>query len=274
MDSLQVLTGTYNVEVTDNKGCRGKSPAFPVWEVDPHPVISGVTAVCGQQSAQLITTHPYQSYAWIDSVTTNTLSTNDTLTVGTGTFTVTVTDSMGCTGTSPAITIAIHQFPNALFSYSPSNVLAGDTIHFTDLSTAGSGHITEWHWEFGDGATSVQQNPSHAFAVVDSHVVSLTVTQSDGCTDTYRFTIEPTEVLAYNIITPNHDKANDAFVFLHLEFYPNSKLEVFNRWGKKVYENSNYQNDWEGGDLSDGVYYYIMKIPNKPVMKGTLTIIR
>ena len=58
----------------------------------------------------------------------------------------------------------------------------------------------------------------------------------------------------------------------NLEFYPNSKLEVFNRWGTSVYESDNYRNDWKGGDLSDGVYFYVLKIPERDALKGTVTI--
>lgn len=57
-----------------------------------------------------------------------------------------------------------------------------------------------------------------------------------------------------NVFTPNGDGKNDSFVI-------DSKLlgayvEVFNRWGKKVYEQYNYQNDWNGGKNPPGIYYY------------------
>lgn len=71
---------------------------------------------------------------------------------------------------------------------------------------------------------------------------------------------EPVDSVVYvipNIITPNKDEINDAFV---LEgFTEQVSVEVFNRWGKKVYENTDYKNDWEGGNLSDGVYFYHIK---------------
>lgn len=270
-DSLHVLTGTYNVEVTNVNGCRAKSPAFPVWEVDPNPTIGGVTAVCGQP-AHLTTTQPYASYSWSNGSTTSSIN------VGTGTYTVTVTDTIGCTATSSPLTVATHANPTANFSYSPLNGLAGDTIHFTDLSSSGTGGggIVSWHWSFGESTnpTSTLQNPSHAYAALGIYPVTLTVTQSDGCTSsvTLNYTGEPNAVIPFNIITPNGDGINDVFSFKNLEFYPNSKLEVFNRWGKKVYESSNYQNDWKGGDLSEGVYYYILKIPGKDTLKGNLTI--
>jgi PKD repeat protein len=46
------------------------------------------------------------------------------------------------------------------------------------------GTIVSWSWNFGDGATSIQQNPSHTYAVAETYTVSLTVTDNDGATDT------------------------------------------------------------------------------------------
>jgi gliding motility-associated-like protein len=57
-----------------------------------------------------------------------------------------------------------------------------------------------------------------------------------------------------NIFTPNGDGFNDLLVILNLP--ASSKLSITNRWGKEVYSASDYQNDWNGGDVVDGLYYY------------------
>ena len=54
------------------------------------------------------------------------------------------------------------------------------TIQFTDQSTS-LGDITAWEWDFGDGETSTEQNPSHVYAdMVDRYDVSLTITSAEG----------------------------------------------------------------------------------------------
>ncbi len=58
-----------------------------------------------------------------------------------------------------------------------------------------------------------------------------------------------------NVFTPNGDGRNDRFVIPHIELSP-WRLEVYNRWGGRVYETPTYRNDWDGGDLPAGVYYY------------------
>ncbi|MDC1450821.1 gliding motility-associated C-terminal domain-containing protein [Vicingaceae bacterium] len=81
-----------------------------------------------------------------------------------------------------------------------------------------------------------------------------------------------------NVFTPNGDGINDVLRFDLLELYDGNKLQVFNRWGKLVFEDDNYQNDWDGGDLKDGTYFYILDIDDpsgvQDIFKGTITILR
>jgi gliding motility-associated-like protein len=77
----------------------------------------------------------------------------------------------------------------------------------------------------------------------------------------------------YNVITPNDDKFNE---FWSLdERLIGSTVQVFDRWGKAVFFSRYYQNNWNGGDLSSGVYFY--SIQHKCLIsqiRGALTIIR
>ncbi|MDG2343898.1 MAG: choice-of-anchor L domain-containing protein [Flavobacteriales bacterium] len=79
----------------------------------------------------------------------------------------------------------------------------------------------------------------------------------DSCIVWNQCPIEP-----INVFTPNNDGQNDYFIPVNLEQYPSPYLVVLNRWGRIVYETSNYQYDWSGthyksGEpLPDGVYYY------------------
>ena len=281
VDSINVLTGTYNVELTNLEGCKAKTPAFPVWAISPYPVIGGITAFCGADSAHLETTQPFAHYQWLlgGTPTGDTTAVLDLGPTNSGLYSVLVTDSIGCTATSPALYVDLHPLPLALFSASPAiNALGGDSIHFFDISTAGSGSINGWLWNFGDGAnsTSTLQNPYHVYDSAGMYTVTLTVTQSDGCTNTYSriYTVESDAIEITNIITPNGDNKNEFFAFKNLEFFPNSRLQVFNRWGKKIYENNNYDNKWNGDDAKEGVYFYILKMPDKDAVKGTVTIKR
>ena len=77
-----------------------------------------------------------------------------------------------------------NQNPSAFIANGPYSALEGATI---TMSSAGSadpdGSISTYAWNFGDGNTSSQANPSHAFVNAGTYNVTLTVTDNDGATD-------------------------------------------------------------------------------------------
>ena len=83
-----------------------------------------------------------------------------------------------------------------------------------------------------------------------------------------------------NVFTPNGSSLNNTFEIKGLEFYPNNTIEIFNRWGNQVYHASGYGVNnlwWDGSQLNDGTYYYILKVyinGNQLVKGGYITILR
>jgi gliding motility-associated-like protein len=67
--------------------------------------------------------------------------------------------------------------------------------------------------------------------------------------------------------SPNGDGTNDTYVIHNIEYYPENKLVVFNRWGNKVLERAPYNNDWDGTSqfgavfgekLPESTYYFVL----------------
>ena len=78
-----------------------------------------------------------------------------------------------------------------------------------------------------------------------------------------------------NIITPNEDGFNDTFMIPCNPKYPDSNVQIFNIWGDKVFEQTPYDNEWDGGSLPTGTYYYVVKFsPNTKELIGFLHIQR
>jgi len=65
----------------------------------------------------------------------------------------------------------------ASFNFHPASPIIGQAVQFTDTST---GSPTSWQWDFGDGAISSAQNPSHSYAAIGFHSATLTVTNASG----------------------------------------------------------------------------------------------
>lgn len=70
----------------------------------------------------------------------------------------------------------------------------------------------------------------------------------------------PNGIVLPTIFTPNGDGKNDTFFIKDLEYYPGAQLSVFNRWGNEVYRSNDYKNEWDGANLSEGTYYYTLKV--------------
>ncbi len=81
----------------------------------------------------------------------------------------------GCTG---------NLSPIASFSYTPAAPSTSDMVVFSDSSSDSDGSLITWIWDFGDGNTSTVQNPTHTFAAAGTYVVTLTVTDNGGASDT------------------------------------------------------------------------------------------
>jgi gliding motility-associated-like protein len=62
-----------------------------------------------------------------------------------------------------------------------------------------------------------------------------------------------------NVITPNNDGRNDRFAVPNLELYQQPLLQVFNRYGQKIYESTAYRNDWDGAGYPSGTYFYYLR---------------
>jgi gliding motility-associated-like protein len=110
-------------------------------------------------------------------------------------------------------------------------------------------------------------------------VVTITGTMTNGCgTETTQWFIQSDECLVRipNIFTPNGAGGNDTFFIEGLDKYSGSELTVYNRWGNLVYESSDYKNDWRAADLSEGNYWYVLKLPygSKTEFTGTLQLLR
>jgi PKD repeat protein len=98
-----------------------------------------------------------------------------------GSFTVTLTvtgpggpDTLARVG---YVTVDVALPPVAAFSGAPTNGFAPLSVAFTDLST---GTLTGWAWDFGDGATSIAQHPTHVYSAPGSYSVQLVASGPAG----------------------------------------------------------------------------------------------
>lgn len=191
---------------------------------------------------------------------------------GEATYIVHVTDSCGRTG-SDTVRVTELTFVSGLsVAYESLN-----QINFN--ATAGNGTVVSW--DFGDGNTSTESNPTHVYQQPGSYEVMLVMENSLGCLDTSYTTIDVYEKFEIaNTFTPNNDNINDSFSIPNVGLTTYS-LKIYNRWGRLLFESEDPTQSWDGktnnGLASAGTYFYVLTAVspfNDFSTNGTITLIR
>jgi len=104
---------------------------------------------------------------------------------GTVDITLRVTDEAGNTSAVTLSGVPVAERPEAGFRFDPPDPIVGEQVQFTDTSTDSDGSIVSHSWDFeGDGVfDSTDRNPTHGYAAPGSFDVTLTVTDSNGLSD-------------------------------------------------------------------------------------------
>jgi len=89
-----------------------------------------------------------------------------------------------------------------------------------------------------------------------------------------KYTQEQRDVEIVNVSTPNGDGINDVLYIRNIDFYPNSTVKLFNRWGQMVYESADYQNDWSPASLEGGTYFCIVEVSGRGVIQGPVEVVK
>jgi gliding motility-associated-like protein len=121
----------------------------------------------------------------IDDLSQN--PTNFYSTDGTYNVQLIVSTASGCSDT---VVQAIDIYPMPVADFTFVNACYGTSIAFTDNSSVINGTLSNWDWTFGNGNTSIVQNPSELYASEGVYSVQLIATTSDGCADTISKSIE------------------------------------------------------------------------------------
>jgi gliding motility-associated-like protein len=178
-------------------------------------------------------------------------------------------------------TVAINPQPVAQFGMTNDPTIALEPVYFSDFS-APTGSISSWLWSFGDEGSGTGSSPTHIYQNSGMYVITLTVFDNNGCSDTVSKNID-VQILPQvpTAFTPNKDNNND---LLFVKGGPFAKItfRVYNNWGELLFETNDQKIGWDGTkngkDQPVGVYVWTLVVDmynNRQVKKnGDVTIIR
>ena len=156
-------------------------------------------------------------------------------------------------------------------------VLEGGVVQLTPSLTTGIPVSYLWTPSTGLSSTTIADPKA---SPVDDITYTLTVTSDKGCTTSDKVFVKVLQKPEVpNIFSPNGDGVHDKWVISFLESYPGSTVEVFNRYGQRIYYSIGYTTPWDGTingkPVPVGTYYYIVDPKNgRKKQAGYVDIIR
>ena len=269
-------TTTYTLTATS--GSCMLTNSFTI-TVNPLPTISnrGPLNICtGTAGAGPALTSNGTSFHWSPTAGVSDPTVLNPVLNPTATTPYTVTATLGGCSASTSFTAVVSSV--TANAGNPVTILQGGS---TTLS--GSGSIGTYQWTPSTGLS----DPTILTPVATPQTTTpytLTVTTAAGCvaTSTVTVTVLPQCIIPFKAFTPNGDGFHDKWVLTQGSCTKNIRVLVYNRYGSKVYESQNYNNDWDGTykgkPLPDATYYYVVTFTmitgEVRIMKGDVAIIR
>lgn len=196
----------------------------------------------------------------------------------TGTYIFYVNEVGGCATELDSVVLVVKGV-KAIINANPTTGLIPLNVFFGNNSTTG----VSYFWDFGTGDTSTVFEPTYVYNSEGNFVVTLVVT--DGfCYDTAQVVIEvikESTLIIPNVFTPNNDGSNDVFKIIGQNIKTIS-VEIYNRWGKKLYSWEGIDGGWDGktsgAEVSSGTYFYIINATGEDdqeyLKKGSFSLLR
>jgi gliding motility-associated-like protein len=190
-------SGTYTVELvsTGPGGCTDNVIKTNVITINPPPTVVFVaddTSACQAPFTVNFTDNTTDAVSWSwnfgdGNTSTDENPSNTYISLGNFNVSLTVTDVNGCSATLSENALVNIVPPTVNFNSNRTSGCAPLTVDFSDL-TFSNETITSWNWDFGNGNTSTDQNPTGIYADTGSYDVTLIIVNIDGCIDSLTIT--------------------------------------------------------------------------------------
>jgi gliding motility-associated-like protein len=255
-----LAAGTYNV-ITRNVATQCTSPVQQVViTFTNNLIVSQIpnTSICRGASFTPQVTGNAASYSWSPTTAVSNPSIANPVLTPQQTTNYILTATLGTCTVQRTVTVTV--FEGATANAGPDfTILIGDIITLQGTASVGT-----YLWTPATGLSSATiLTPTANPAVTTTYVLQVTSPQGCLASDNVTVTVIPYCVKPMEAFTPNGDGINDLWLLTNgTACLTNIKAQVFNRYGSKVFESNNYQNNWngmyKGKPLPDGTYYYII----------------
>lgn len=269
---------TIRYEVYSGISCKNViSQSFSL-AANPEVVFSPVTPLCSNYPVYpIIEASEITGIAGTGSFSGTGVTTSGLFTPFTaGQFPIQYTyiSNRGCLETATQV-IIVHAVP-VVSAGSDQLVLEGKSL---SLPASASGNGLQFQWSpllYLNSDTLLQP----LCTPLQNITYTLLASDSNGCVSTDTIYIKVLlKPIAPNAFSPNGDGIHDTWQILHLNDYPNSRIQIYTRAGQLIYQSVGFATPWDGTykgqPLPIGTYYYIIQPGNgSDVIKGSITLLR
>jgi gliding motility-associated-like protein len=281
--------GPFSVVIEDVNGCDTILTGTITEPASIEVQLSATEPLCADSGNGTINTtvtggsSPY-AYSWTGSGGFTSALQNPQ--VGSGTYSVTVTDNNSCTATAAIGVNAAQPFTLEVVAIDPACI--GDSSGAVVANTTGGNTPFSYQW-------NASQNDESYLELIPKGTYSVTVTDANGCQVSGQAIIsdpvvngssctpDKYVVLVPTAFSPNGDNVNDRLIAI-MKNVQKLQFRVYNRWGELVYENQNMQatDGWDGTFRNKpqpvGTYVYTFDVEYlngvRAQEKGASTLIR
>jgi gliding motility-associated-like protein len=281
-----LATGSYTVTVTDAHHCTD-TMTIAVGLNSPMVLNANKSNVLcpplqnGSVTLSITGGSPAYQYIWSNGAMTSSISG-----LAVGIDSVTVTDSRGCMIDTGFVISNDSSFKITAVPDTTATINEGDNIQLGLTIQAGSGdNYASITWSPNSGLSCANcQDPIATPLVTTQYTIQ--ATSDSGCSATAQvliIVVPQHQLYIPNAFTPNNDGINDYWeAFGNKKVWVYLNVEVFDRWGEKVFESNDLNYQWDGkyrGNLMEpGEYVYIFKVTfldgYTVSNKGSITLIR
>ena len=229
--------------------------------------VSADTTLCADRPVSL-TAQGGSTYLWAPAAgLANSASASIVVTPrATTTYTVSMTNSQGCSTTKTVTVRADNSFrPNITVGSTPACGQPTQLL-FANATTGADSFV----WVMRPGDTLRTRTPeNYRFPRSGTYEIVVTTTKKD-CSLTQRYPIVYEDFSQIpNVVTANDDGKNDVFDV----GFAGASLEIYNRWGRLLFQSSEYANDW-GRKTPHGTYFYLLTTPGGNQCKGWIEVLK
>ncbi|MBS1505592.1 MAG: gliding motility-associated C-terminal domain-containing protein [Bacteroidetes bacterium] len=274
--------GTYTVSLkaTDLGTCTGKDSTNTKVIVNLQQGVAGPDqTICFDTSTSLSASGGV-SYLWTtaDNSFTSTVASPQISPKSNTSYYISITDINACVKSD---TVNVKVVPGIDLKFKPEQIFVCEgrpTLKVVNLTDP----MEEVYFDFDDGSTSDQSQAIHAYANDGKYNVTL-VGKKDFCVYQKSVPLSFYYRKVPNVFTPNDSPGlNDTFMVQYglQKIVPGADpliqivIKIYNRWGKLVYQNNNYKNDWAAENVDGGTYFFEVSLNGENTCKGWVEVIK